>query len=667
MPSENSYRPEIDGLRAFAVIAVIINHFNKELLPGGYLGVDIFFVISGYVITSSLSGRRSKNFKDFISGFYERRIKRLVPALVVFIAIASIAISMFNPDPNLQLETGKRALFGFSNIALYNQSTDYFAESAELNIFTHTWSLGVEEQFYLMFPFVIWFSGFAKQSKKGVRNLFLALLGLSAISIVFFLYSYLNNPLAAYFLMPSRFWEMSAGCMLFIGIQKRLLIKKILEKVPLLCVIVLIVAVMYVPVKWGAACTVAIVGLTSVLIAGLNNNESVVFKILTRPKIIYIGLISYSLYLWHWGVLSISRWTMGIHLWSVPFQVALMLILAAASYRWIETPFRKGIWFGRRWKTLTVGVSSLFLVLLPIEATAQKQVKNFLFLSGNNIYPPKYDEVVRIAQKDLYCHMPDNADKAFADCLPDTQAKESSSSIYLLGDSHASNHHWSIQSAIASSVLPFDLYTLTELGFIIFLNGGRGCAGHERGCVSNAGDRYMSFFEKNLNEGDYIFISMSRDRYAVGQFEVSSSRASQPLKIQRLSERLKELEKIAAKKKAKIVLIGDTPKVCPDGINYLSEVAKNGKTELCITQRSISLEDRKDLNDSFLEIAEKSPHVLYVDPHDSLCQGEICSAVGKNNRLLYADTSPHFSTKSKDSLSDYWGKTLNMLLGKDSK
>ena len=103
--TNNRYRPEIDGLRAFAVIAVIINHFNKDILPGGYLGVDIFFVISGYVITSSLLGRPSKDFKDFISGFYERRIKRLVPALSIFVLIASIAICLFNPSPGTSLKT----------------------------------------------------------------------------------------------------------------------------------------------------------------------------------------------------------------------------------------------------------------------------------------------------------------------------------------------------------------------------------------------------------------------------------------------------------------------------------------------------------------------------------------------------------------------------------
>ena len=133
---KSRYRPEIDGLRAFAVVAVIINHFNKDILPGGYLGVDIFFVISGFVITSSLYQRPSQNFKDFISGFYERRIKRLVPALSIFVLITSIVICLFNPNPSFSLRTGLTSLFGLSNLYLLRESTDYFAQSTALNVFT---------------------------------------------------------------------------------------------------------------------------------------------------------------------------------------------------------------------------------------------------------------------------------------------------------------------------------------------------------------------------------------------------------------------------------------------------------------------------------------------------------------------------------------------------
>ena len=330
--AKSRYRPEIDGLRAFAVIAVIINHFNKQILPNGYLGVDIFFVISGFVITSSLYQRPSKNFKDFISGFYERRIKRLVPALSFFVLITSITICLFNPETGISLKTGLTALFGLSNVYLFQKSTDYFTQSTELNIFAHTWSLGVEEQFYILFPFLIWFSGFGRQTKNGARNLFLIVGALTIASLIGFLYLYPINQSGAYFLMPTRFWEMASGCLLFIGLQERKSIEQLLEKVPPILVLTLIVGVMYLPMSWTTASTVAVVALSSILIASLKK-QTTAYTFFTNPKIVYIGLISYSLYLWHWSVLSISRWTIGIHWWSAPFQILIMLGLAITSYR----------------------------------------------------------------------------------------------------------------------------------------------------------------------------------------------------------------------------------------------------------------------------------------------------------------------------------------------
>ena len=348
----SKYRPEIDGLRGVAVLTVILNHFNKNILPGGYLGVDIFFVISGYVITSSLAWRSSNNLKEFISGFYERRIRRLVPVLVVFVFITSIVICFFNASPGVSLQTGLASLFGVSNIFLLNQSTDYFAPSTQLNVFTHTWSLGVEEQFYILFPLIAWFSGFGRKTKNGVRNFFLLISALSVVSFLGFVYFYSTDQSAAYFLMPTRFWEMASGCLLFIGFQKRKSIEQFLEKVPPTLVLILIVGIMYLPFFWTTASTVSVVALTLVLIASLKK-QTTAFAFFTNSKVVYVGLISYSLYLWHWGVLSISRWTIGIHWWSIPFQVVLMFYLANASYRYIEKPLREGNWYGTDFAGLT--------------------------------------------------------------------------------------------------------------------------------------------------------------------------------------------------------------------------------------------------------------------------------------------------------------------------
>jgi hypothetical protein len=148
---------------------------------------------------------------------------------------------------------------------------------------------------------------------------------------------------------------MAAGCLIFIGFQKRARIEQALEKVPPLLVVAAMVGVMYLPVAAAVPATIGIVVLSAVLIACLKKGTAA-YQFFTLEKVVYIGLISYSLYLWHWTVLSISRWTISIHWWSVPIQVGLMVLMAIGSYKWIETPYRKLEWSPLRWKTIGIGL-----------------------------------------------------------------------------------------------------------------------------------------------------------------------------------------------------------------------------------------------------------------------------------------------------------------------
>jgi peptidoglycan/LPS O-acetylase OafA/YrhL len=353
----NTQRSELDGLRALAVIAVILNHFDKGTLPSGYLGVDIFFVLSGFVITTSLVNRKTDRFQDFLMGFYIRRVKRLIPALVINILITSVLVCLFDPDSVLSLRVGQPALAGFSNIALYRASMDYFAASTEFNVFTHTWSLGVEEQFYALFPLLFWGAGIGGVIASGTRR-FVGIVGaLSAVSLFAFIFLHYSDQPAAYFLMPARFWELGTGCLL-VPLLTMKAFRNVKERVPPSLILLLLAGTLVVPQHFSVPATVIVTLLTALLIATIRPLTAA-FKLLTYPPVIYIGLTSYSLYLWHWSVLSISRWTIGIHWWSIPLQIALMFLLAVASYRYVETPLRVAEWSPIRWKTIAFGVAAL--------------------------------------------------------------------------------------------------------------------------------------------------------------------------------------------------------------------------------------------------------------------------------------------------------------------
>ena len=669
------YRPEIDGLRAFAVVAVIINHFNKDILPGGYLGVDIFFVISGYVITSSLFGRPSKNFKDFISGFYERRIKRLVPALSVFVLITSIAICLFNPTPGLSLLTGMTSLFGLSNLYLLKQSTDYFAQSTELNVFTHTWSLGVEEQFYILFPFLIWFSGFGRQTKNGARNLFLAVGALTIASLIGFLYLYPANQPAAYFLMPSRFWEMAAGCLIFIGFQKRASIEQLLEKVPPLLVLALIVGVMYLPMSMAAASTIAVVALSSILIASLKE-QTAAFKVFTNPKVVYIGLISYSLYLWHWGVLSISRWTIGIHWWSVPFQVALMLGLAIASYRWIETPLRKGNWFGKRWKTLVVGGGILVTLSGGLVALG-KPMKGQLFLGDKKI-ASQIGSLGNLSNSTFA-----SSKWSIKDCVYSSD-QDVGKSINIKDCSLApyrENNKTVLVIGNSQSVAQLRMYEkIAETGVNVILTSGWGCHMPSRLKTQNQWRMPCDFYQERvvpslfdaIREGDTVALisdfstfSKSNNNKLVGfdqdeaDILIDGIPSSYERRISEFSSGIDTLAKTLSSRGISLIIqhMGPLTRKLPEAQKCASLFRwSDAKCEY--VDRSRHIEARKNFDFVLQNLAKANSNIFIFDPFFDVCPGEKCTYTSDSGILLFRDPA-HFSDDASQMLSGKFSHFLH--------
>ena len=642
------YRPEIDGLRAFAVIAVIINHFDKNLLPSGYLGVDIFFVISGYVITSSLASRQSKNFLEFVTGFYERRITRLVPALLVFVLVTSILVSLFNPDPSSALGIGWKSLFGISNISLFRSSTDYFAQSTELNSFTHTWSLGVEEQFYLLFPFLIWFSGFGQQTAKGARNLFFWVGALTIASLIGFIYLYQHNQPAAYFLMPPRFWEMAAGCLIFIGFQKRVWIEQRLEQVPPLLVVAAMVGVMFLPVSAAVPATIVIVVLSAVLVACLKQGTAA-YHFFTLDKVVFLGVISYSLYLWHWAVLSISRWTIGIHWWSVPFQAGLMLALSFMSWKYVETPMRRSSSKLLSTRKLPYALL-LFSYLCGLGLKIFSNRSDLLYLGESD--QVKQEQDMSIAGKSCIY------EGKFPPCSSEAGSNDKGSlhkgrQLIIVGDSHAQRHVPLAKSLTRRFGIKVSISAVPAYPFppnqVIRLKDPQGAkAGYEKQMSSmrnSLGRLKRGDILTIVNSGSYsASIDKSKDLASVGfEFPDKNWKGDhQTLFFARLSEGLKEISSEMHAKGVYVIYFLPNPIFSSTEISecFPQWYQALNFNSLCSEQQSKikALSRHEKTLFPVLKNLQNTQGLLFFSPSSALCSANLCKRI-INGKQVYTDGS----------------------------
>lgn len=336
------YRADIDGLRAIAVLAVVGFHVNSGLVPGGFVGVDVFFVISGYLISNIIYRELSQNTFSF-GAFYLRRIRRILPALILVLC-ATWAIGWYILAPEEYLSLGKHIAASAAflpNVLLWNEA-GYFDTAAESKPLLHLWSLGIEEQFYLLWPLLIFLFW-----RSRARTFTLVIL-LTGISLLLNILLVASHPILTFYLPPTRFWELLLGGILaYVEQYKRhwlsrnsMLVRHIYAYVGLFMIVGSLYLVDKAKPYPGAWALLPTIGTILLIVAG--SDVFVNRYILGNRALVYVGLISYPLYLWHWPLLNYARiLDFGDHQYVViVVSVALSFVLAWVTYIFIERLFR---------------------------------------------------------------------------------------------------------------------------------------------------------------------------------------------------------------------------------------------------------------------------------------------------------------------------------------
>lgn len=331
----NSFRADIQGLRAVAVIPIVLMHAGVGLLPGGFLGVDVFFVISGYLITRIIAGEMARDAFTFL-GFYKRRAIRIFPAFMVMILLTTVSgmAFMIRPIFAVNAESAAFSTLFASNIYFW-RNTDYFSPSAHIYMYLHTWSLAVEEQFYIFYPMLLVLLHRYVKRWAGAA-VAVAVIGSFIVSLVF----YYHASGWAFFLLPSRAWQLGLGAMVALNqfpVVNRLDARAGLAAAGLTMILASFVVVdqsWQIPAPWALPASLG----AALLIA--YGTEGPTAKLLSLSPVVWIGTISYSLYLWHWPIIVLYSVAVG-HVksaWQIMALIAASVIAGAASYYIVEQP-----------------------------------------------------------------------------------------------------------------------------------------------------------------------------------------------------------------------------------------------------------------------------------------------------------------------------------------
>jgi len=599
------YRADIDGLRAVAVLPVLFFHSGWNIFSGGYVGVDVFFVISGYLITRILADEIAEH-RFSILNFYERRIRRIFPCLFAVIVASCVAAAvLLVPLDFRDFSKSVIATVLFASNILFFRQSGYFDDQSAIKPFLHTWSLAVEEQFYIFFPILLWLI-----HRYARDRIFLVLAPLALLSFAINAWSVRHFPAFTFFMAPTRVWELFAGALLALKFAPGIDHRWVREGLVWLGLGLILYAVFKFTSSTnfpGVNALLPVVGAALLIQYGHDTSAG---WLLSRKPMVFVGLISYSLYLWHWPIIVFSEYYLVQKLtgWRTAAAVAVSLAVATLSWRYVERPFRvKGLIPRRR---IFQGAAAAMAIMAVLSMAG---------LASNGWAGRFPDEVVRLeGYADAFnprreeCHREE--DKVIAFERSCVYGAKTPPTYAVWGDSHAVELTYALGEIAArhnESVMQFTYSSCPpSLGMDIRIRPN--CRAYN--------DKLVRFLADDHDLATVFLVS----RYDNYRWEADKFSAGIRKSVAAL---------LAAGKR--VVLVYPIPTTSVSIPRTLARYAAAGADPNSFTIDEDAFLRRNsyafELLDSFTE-----PNVVHVFPHKRLCHGNAC-IVYANGAPLYFD------------------------------
>lgn len=633
-----AYRPDIDGLRALAVLAVIGFHAFPELVPGGFIGVDIFFVISGYLI-SGIIGKGLANGTFSFADFYSRRVRRIFPALTLVVAVCLLA-GYFLLLADEFKQVAKQAISGLffvANFALWTEA-GYFDTAAELKPFLHLWSLGIEEQFYLLWPVLMWLLW------RSGKPLALAIGCLAVLSFLANVLGVEDAQVTTFYWPHTRVWELLAGAWLAArqsgagGLPRNARLADLTGVLGLLLLLASCFAfdrTLLFPGYWAA---LPVLGAVLVIRAGPQAWSNRL--LLSRPAVVFVGLISYPLYLWHWPLLTFPRIINGGETVVAVRLSALILAFLAAwlTYALLERKLR----FRPSWRV----PASLIAVALVLAACAHV-VKSREGMVDRLSFVRQAESTFRQASAEAHrCRQQLGLKEGH--CVASSETLEASrKTILFIGDSHARAIAQGFATFPGGVVADHALVSVGERGCLGFVGIERIDRGRDKLCRETIGagfdyalrtpqvDTVVLVGRYTLYHNAFGYHDKRSTAVRLTHDAVATTDADNPNPAVFAAGLRSSLEALRRAGKRVIFLhmapeLGFSPRRC------VERPFANREARRCSIARSEVDAWQRGYRASVASVLKDFPEVRSVDPNSLLCDESLCHAL-RDGQLLYRD------------------------------